>query len=583
MTTIFNLNEFTALRFLFSATLGRMPVVLAVDPLFPPFRRILDGMAERAVAKGRARWIIDLCPELQHLWDYPTRTFLYDVFGQTEDWHNAYYEFDRADTVVPDYAMTYKKATCNHAKPRHYHTLLLGAALAAKKRGKVRVVGLAGDFVGLMNAYWSGSLTPALKTMWVPRRTINALVTLLIQIFALAWVGSRTQPIISKPKDYFFGADYCEDQRDHRLYHEVADGGPLLLVYRHPKSMYRPPQDDLSPYEFQDSRAGRFGPMQAVAAMAMVIRDGAGLFRHFAGSQPALYFRIATLPFRRAVLRAFFNRFRPKFFWGRDDYNEDHVLRHRELRRVGGVSMGICHGYPAYAYLFPQWRYISFDRYYVHGQAVYEREMKKSWPDDMKVVAVGSFGATRSDYALRHAPKPNDIVVYSAVFVGNPKMVDFVRGLAEAFPERKVLLQIKHNFIDTPVGKAFARDCMESLSNIELVTAPLFDLTRQARYAFSDPSTVIVEALQFGQYAFFADLMAEQKKSVYREYPAICVGSAEDAATRIHAIEAGEKTYPLEALSDLVDLSGRVLFDVIREEMKLPLQLTQDDLEVVHG
>ena len=81
---------------------------------------------------------------------------------------------------------------------------------------------------------------------------------------------------------------------------------------------------------------------------------------------------------------------------------------------------------------------------------------------------------------------------------------------------------------------------------------------------------VVVEALQFGQMSFFADLMPEQKTCIYRDFPEICVSSAEEAVKRIRAIEAGEETYPLESLGSLVDLSGRVFFDVIREDLGLP-------------
>ena len=332
MTTIFNINEFTALWFIVLALFGRKPVVLAVDPLFPPLRRRLDPLVKRAVAKGRAQWIIDLCPDQHDLWEYPPRTFLHDVFGETEDWHNAEYGLNDVDRTIPDYAMAYKHVSCNHVNPKHVNILLLGAALDKSAGEKVRVTGLPDDAVGLMRAYWGDRFDSILRPMPVPRWPINFVTTILYMIYALSWIITRARLTAPVPEKFFFAADYYEDQRDFRLYHEVAEGGPLLLVLRHPQRQTVEPYDELKPYKSCSCRDGRFGLCGALKAAVMAFRDSIRLFRQFGGSQPALYYRVGVLPFRRIVLRAFFNRYHPKFYWGRDDYNEDHILRHQELR-----------------------------------------------------------------------------------------------------------------------------------------------------------------------------------------------------------------------------------------------------------
>ena len=569
MTTIFNINEFTAPWFLVMALFRRMPYVLAVEAIFPPLQSVLNTLVERVVEKGRARWIFDLCPEQEFLRVYPVRTFLYDVFGQTEEWHNAHYGLKGVDEKIPEYAMAYKQGTCNHARLKHYHILLLGAALKNHPDKNIRVAGLPEDTVELMEAYWGRALTSGLKAMPIPRWPFNVVTTFLIQVFSLIWVVSRTRPTLSAPEEIFFAADYLEDQRDFRTYQEVAEGGPILLVNRNSALFKITPHDELKGYNNCGPKDGLFSPRGALAAMAMVIRDSVRLFYHFNKVQPALFYRVATLPFRRAVLRAFFNRYHPKYYWGRDDYNPEHILRHQELKRIGGISLGINHGYATYTTVMPGWRYISFDRYYVFGRAVYESAMKDTWNADMTIVPVGTFGARREDYARRLDSKPTDIIVYSGVFVGDQRMADFVRGLAMAFPERTVFLQIKRILADTPAGDEYIETCTKNLGNVQLTEAPLFDLVTRARYAFSDPSSVVVESIQFGQMSFFADLMPEQKTCIYRDFPEICVSSAEDATARIRAIEAGDETYPIENLDSLIDLSGRVFFDVLREDLGL--------------
>ena len=102
-------------------------------------------------------------------------------------------------------------------------------------------------------------------------------------------------------------------------------------------------------------------------------------FRFFYCHEPAHFYGIIALPFRRIILRGFFNKFRPAYFWGRDDYNVEHIIRRQEMHRYGGISLGINHGFPSYANLFPQWRYISFDRYYTFGRAG-ARKTKKNMP-----------------------------------------------------------------------------------------------------------------------------------------------------------------------------------------------------------
>jgi len=568
MTTVYNINEFTLPAFLVSSLLGRKPVVLGVEPLFPPLRQLLEHLVNRTIAKGRARWIIDLCPDQQFLWDYPLRATLHNVFGKTEDWHNAHYGFDGLDDGIPDYAMAYKHLTCNHAKPLHFHVLLIQAVLKAQGLNQVRFTGLSGAAIGILNAFHKQPEDSGIKPMRVPNRLFNVAVLFLTQVYTLGWILCRTRLVRPPVEEFLFAADYYEDYRDFRLYHEVAEDGPILLVLRHPRRQRIERYNELQAYKYCSCRNGLFGPMGALNAAAMVIRDGARLFHRFASRNPNLCYRILLLPFRRAVLRAFFTRYRMKAYWGRDDYNEDHILRRQELHRINGLSFGINHGfYPAYTKAFPQIRYISFDRYYVFGQAVYERCMKNTWAGDMEVTPVGSFGAERKDYDRRLDSKPKDIIIYSAVYIGHPEMIDFVRGLAVAFTDRTILLQIKKSFISRDIGQKFAADCTRDLANVKVVKEDFFTLVSKAQYAFSDPSTVVVESMQFGQYSFCIDLMPKGNNSLFLDYPELCVSDPQEAARRVQSIENGEGSYPKEKFGDLIDLSGRVFFDVVREDL----------------
>ena len=113
------------------------------------------------------------------------------------------------------------------------------------------------------------------------------------------------------------------------------------------------------------------------------------------------------------------------------------------------------------------------------------------------------------------------------------------------------------------------KDCIKGLANVEQTNAPLFELLCTKKYGFSDPSSVVIEGLQFGQYTFFADLMREQVSSILRDYPDICVRDAHHAASRIRAIEAGNESDLFARVSDLVHFSKTPFIDVFRKDIGL--------------
>ena len=64
-------------------------------------------------------------------------------------------------------------------------------------------------------------------------------------------------------------------------------------------------------------------------------------------------------------------------------------------------------------------------------------------------------------------------------------------------------------------------------------------------------------------------MLPHQKTGIFREFPDLCVFSSEQAIYRIKSIEEGKWHYPLDKYSDLVDLSGKVFIDKVREDVGL--------------
>ena len=578
MLRVYNVNEFTLLPLLVSVLLGRPAAVLAIDPLMPPMARLLRLVVLPLITNGRLSWAIDHCPGLDQVRDHPTRNLLYNVFGETEAWQNAYFRFSDADASLGNYAMAYKHVTCNYAETRHVPLLVLRELLARQAEQPVRIIGLPVDSVSMLRHFLARELGSAVSPMALPYALLNAPVWIGALLFSLGWVLSRFRPGGVSTEACFLAADYIDDHSDIRLYEEVMDGGPLLLVVRKTwRDVGTIPA--LAGARFCRAGDGAFSSRGVLDALAFVVRDNVRLLRFGLTAPPALFYRVTLLPYRRAVLRAFFNRFRPRYFWSRDPYNVEHILRRQELRLIGGKSLGINVGYPSYCILFSQFRYLSFDYYFVYGRDLYERYYFDTWDPEMEVIPVGAFRATREQFARRLVRRSRDIAVFCAVYVGEPQMIQLVRGLALEFPDRRIRLQVKNNFAVRDVGSDFVEACTRDLNNVVFSRASVYDLFGEVAYAVSDPSSVIVEAIQFGVVSFAFDVPELQKSSYYRLFPELIVANAEDVAERIRRIENNAWSYPVESYAEVVDISGRYHADTIRKTLGLrPSEAAAGDL-----
>ena len=311
------------------------------------------------------------------------------------------------------------------------------------------------------------------------------------------------------------------------------------------------------------------GVRDILPAIWLVISGAGAIYLAFRNRNASLFWRLIKLPFTKLRYRGLFNFARPKYFWGRDPYNEDHVLRRQELNRVGGKSFGVNTGYLTWSIYIPAWRYISYDRFYVFGKGKYEKYYGGTWAQDMEIVPAGTFTAQRYHYANRFKARNTNIAVFISVFAGEPEVVQLVRKLGMAFPDREITLQTKSNFQIIRGLKEFYEACSQGLPNVRVSTESVYDIFVQSQYGISDPSSVVVEAIQFGMYMFALDVPHLQVSNVNREYPDLTFTDPNTVIERIRRIEAGTETYPFTSYKDLVDLSGTIFFDRVRLDMGL--------------
>ena len=186
------------------------------------------------------------------------------------------------------------------------------------------------------------------------------------------------------------------------------------------------------------------------------------MFRHYVFLTPTVFFQISILPYRKIKYRAFFSKYKVKYYWGRDPYNVDHILRRKELNRIGGKSLGQSTSFSMTStIIWPQYRYVNFDQFYVYQTPIWERIYGHNWPSDMELVSCGSGWIKKEFFHQRFNPKKNNIAIFCALFAGEAEMVSFIRNVAGFFPDREILLQVRPNVLKTKTGSQFVERCLD--------------------------------------------------------------------------------------------------------------------------
>ncbi len=566
------LNELSLAQVLFAKCQGRQPLLMDVDSLIPFFSRSLKRIRDWLIKHEWARSYASLDDEFKAIDAYWPRVMFYDVFGDTEAWQNQYFEVDTEAEPLQGYGYAEQHVICNFAKSKHV-TFLVARKL--NEQGiTFDIVGAPHDTASGLAAYASlpQPTNPTLQS--VLHRVFNAATTFLTLFYTYFWIFRRVKFTQQSTNSVFLAADYNGDTRDNVFLEDIQDGGPLLVVQRNHNYELSAANINVSNKIISSLNACHTSFTIAVHIATETTFDILNCYFRRGHQRIALFSQLIKLPFRRAQYRIFFSTYRPKYYWGRDDYNEQHIIRRQELHRIGGVSLGLNHGYSHYANVYPMWRCISFDVFFTAGMAQYNRYTKDLWAYDMKVVPAGPFGATRKQLLNDNEPISHDIAVFCSGFIGYPSFVAFIRALAEAFPEKTVWLQVKATFVSTMGGQDFIQSCVTDRPNVRHTTAPLYNIFAKVAYVFSDPSTIIVEALHFGCFSFFADVFEQQKRTLYREFPDFCVTSATAAISKIQRLDKDPAAYPREKAAELVDLSGIHFIDHVRTEIGLPVRPT---------
>lgn len=566
MKKIYCVNEMTLLPLMLAALFRRKTWYLAVTPYMQRFRPVLLRLVKWCEGRGLSR-ADELAPVIGPVLDYPYRALLVDFFTRIEDWQHEYYRFNEARPGIERYESCYRLVVSNHLGLMAPVIVSLGD-LARACGDNARVVGVPADILAAAEAFSGRPLRDFAKPDRNPAILVNPLLGVAILAASTIWSLVRIRPAGVKRREYFFAADFVDDKSDALLYHEVAEGGPLLLAGRSKGYSQRRNELDLPEHDFCMLKDGLLDLEQGSRTLAFLFRDGIRILRHFRRLETPLFSVLIALPHYRAIYRAFFTRFGARYFWGRDSYSPYHLIRRQEMVRTGGLSWGVCHSYLTYGDRFPEFTYLGYHRYYMMGTFLRDRWYGEKWPDDMEVVPSAPFRIPRDVFARRRANKPNNILIMASISLWQPRFHAISRAIAEAFPDRTVYLQVKEVFRALPVGQRYVEHVTAGLDHVEVYSGSPYDLFDACRYSFSDPSTVSLEPAPCGVAAFAIDA-EEMHSSVLHEIPGFCVTTAEEAIARVRGLEDGSWRYPVEELSRVIDLTGRTFFDQVRLDLGL--------------
>jgi hypothetical protein len=561
---VLNINEFTIWRFFVQVLFRREIYILKVQPFFPPIKQLLQPVVNWSLKTGRAQKLIDCFPSLISDWENPDEGMRHDTFRKIEPWQDNAFCFEQFTDLDP-YGRAYKHLVCNYLWNNYPLIFPLNALFKNPAYEKCKIFGISKDVIGILGAYFGRKIETNIQPERIPNRFLNSFISVIITLYAIAWILTRVRPFV-KPQDVYFGADFQGDYRDEILYNELKDVAPLLIIPRFthiPESW----KSTLKGKTICMPNKGAFTPLAALKAMLMVIRDGFSLYLRHRDRYPRLFYDIASLPYRRALIQGVFNYFHPQYFYGRDDYQVEHILRYQELKKIGGKSIGINHGISAICHLIPAWRYIQFDTYFVHGQRLSDLQ-KGKWAPEMKILPVGGFGFSREQ--LTKTRVPSKIILFMIrYFINNPEFVSMISAVAKEFPEYTIQLQVKRGYAHDRYISALRDAVTQKFPNVVYTTVNVYELIPKAAYVLADASTVVAEAIQLDIPTQMLDVLPEHETCVYRQFPDLCRTNTKDLVDTLKALESGKKTFSRNAFEELVDVSDNIIFDQIRQEIGL--------------
>jgi len=493
---------------------------------------------------------------------------LADLYGLLENWQDCHYRFESVDKDLPEYALCFRAMISSLRYQRHFDIYSRLCISEHYPGVAVTLVGFDSDTAAATHFLLNKSESVSgRRGSWI-NQLCNAAIAVGCGVFGVVKLLRFISFRKIQEEETFLVADYIGDSADTRIYDCATEFGPVALVARSRQIIFDDATAPAHLRRYQRSD-GAISWREFPSIVVELIQDIGSIFRALRWMSAREFFYAVDLPRRKLAARALISVLRPKAFFARDAYNYDHILRHGELKKIGGRQYSINVGYPAYTIIFPTSRYLSFDTYFGYGRELYRKHYFDRWPESMTLVSSGLFRPTNAQFeGSKQGAENGDIAVFSGVMIPEPEMAVFVRALATALPERNILLQLKPVYARSDIGQKFLTDCTRGLSNVRQVTDTVYEILERVEYSFTDPSSIVVEAMSMGVNSFLVDICPWHRTCFYRDYPEVVVHSGVQAAEKVRLIESGALSYPWDGMKGVADLSGHYFVDRFKEVLR---------------
>ncbi len=491
----------------------------------------------------------------------PGRGFYSDVFAKAEKSAHLRFRVENIRNWTDGYDYPVRKAVSWWiGELTHIVLLLEWLSENCPKEGAWKIYGVPADVVWLLNTQMKHGAYESLHVSRPWLALMNGFVAISVILFGAFWLTIRSRLKV-RPKRYRLAADGRAPYDRPLLESLVDEPGDLIIFHRNRDLACAETWLDWKSCRNTD---GRKALSDLPGAVWELVRDCTVLWQRFSDQEPHLFSVIAAQAAKRQIFRALFNRFPVNYFWFRDDYSIDHVVRNQEIRRNGGILLGVNHGLPRVTY-FHSWREIDADIYFSFGTHLYERYYKDAWPPHLRLVSIGNPRLRLEAFQLD--PKRNqDIAVFPMVTRWNTRFVREAMALARAFPDRIVYFKMKPDRNALEIDD-FRGEAQHAPDNFIWQEGDAYELLRCVSYAVACGSTLGTEALQFGVASFVIDLEPTEANFLYRDFPEMCVKDANEIVSRIGAIEDGSRPYCFDAMKDLIELPPKDITVAIRDAM----------------
>lgn len=551
------LTERTILRFFLYLALRRKVCILGVYSYLQNHGGYLQTLVNYLHDKHRVEIISEKKDQFPYK-DNGDFQRLTNIFSEAEPWMEQQFKMD---SFSGEYALACKHIISNRTYAlyqRNYDIFYLSESIVVPKMDSCDRFFYRHNF---------GKIMPVNRIEAIDKYVFNTFFFILSLLHCFAWIVSRIR-LAPKKYEITLATDYNGGPRDMKFWDYLNPDRKKTLVVVRDKYTMSAFGHLLTKYNAVFDDDGSFDLAGGLSALLRSFRDATVLFYQAVHLPPDYYRQICFLPFKRIKYRAFFNKYKCSFFWGRDDYNYQHIMRSQEIRRIGGRSMGCNHGIQSIGVIAFQLRYLDFDDYYMHGLDQYRNVYHKYWPKWMKVHGIGSMFSNPEQQSLIRQSPGTDVSIIIAPSFHQDQIFKAIAAMATLFPDLRfwISTKAKHR-TEGNFGKKYQELIYSGMPNISENTSDVYDVMRLCKYVFSESSTLLAEAIYFDRVALCYDPDPAFRFLYYRKFREMIFKDVEQMAARIRETRYQEVHYNDPYLQDMIYKCDEHPWDVIRRNM----------------